>query len=688
MKISRFSLAVLLVSALIFPVSALAQTSAPETGKVVVIATVNIQNTQIVSQSGRVMTIAFDLTNREGIQPAVKYGVSLIQSSAAGKLVADEKVFDEVLTLGEGANIHKEITYTVPEQISGTYDLFVSSRNSNGMPLGSMLVGMVTFYPSAEGSVSIDPSSCFLSVKGDAKNTRYTLLQGVDIASTETLEAHCAVSNTTKETVTLTPSFVTNYRNAYGAVVAATGGDTASVTLASNERKDVVIALPKAATPQAYDVTLALSAEGKVVSNTVKFHYVLRGASATIQNVVWDKGNYQQGDTAVISFSWAPSADTFSGARAAGTPITGATVELSMVDENGVSCGAPVSAVLNSDTALVSLNIVTTSGCIHPEIRATVKDATHGVLSTGNFQTVTPVVAAAPMSGSGGSSGTTVLLFVLAVLILGVIIFFVMKQKGKGTTGTPPAAGMMLLALMLAGGMFGAAPQARADTWNADGDAVYTGNINKGWNGSYAAGESIHVTGSVEKWSCGNEPYVEFKANVDGVTVNGQSGTFGPGIYADTVLYSGSNTGGIAICEYINAPNTGGTHHLSFGGYSSGNSTYAFYDIPFIVTIPPPPPPAPVVTLTQSPSATVVSGTNGFISWSATNNPTSCSVARDGTTIATNQPASVTNYPLGMLTSNTTLTVTCVNAGGSDSKSVTFTVTAIPPRALRSSSES
>jgi uncharacterized protein (UPF0333 family) len=342
----------------------------------------------------------------------------------------------------------------------------------------------------------------------------------------------------------------------------------------------------------------------------------------------------------------------------------------------------------------------------------TIKDATYGVLATGNFHTVMPVVAAAPMSGSGESSGITALLFVLVVLILGIIIFFVMKQKGKGTTGTPPAAGMMLFALMLTGGMFSVASEARADTWNDGGIAIYTGDIDKGWNGSYAAGESIHVTGHVEQFVCGNDAYVELTANVDGVTIYGATGgairggditvgdkidpTYGPGIYTSAVLFHGIliYDGSLGVTPtasaYFNAPNSTGPHVLSFGGMGIEWQTaqYGFYSIPFVVTAPLPPPPAPVVTLTQSPGATVMSGTNGFISWSATNNPTSCSVARDGTTIATNQPASVTNYPLGMLTSNTTLTVTCVNAGGSDSKSVTFTVTAIPPRALRSSSES
>jgi len=159
---------------------------------VTVIATVNLYNVKLVSQAGRAITVAFDISNREGVQPGVKYGFLLTQSGKAGQVAADEKVFDEVLTLAPGAQLHKEITYTAPAQLSGTYDLWISSRTINGLPLGTLSVGKVTFYPSAEGSVSVDPASCYLTLQGDAKNTRYLQLQGVDIAATETLVAHCS----------------------------------------------------------------------------------------------------------------------------------------------------------------------------------------------------------------------------------------------------------------------------------------------------------------------------------------------------------------------------------------------------------------------------------------------------------------------------------------------------------------
>jgi hypothetical protein len=519
-----------------------------------------------------------------------------------------------------------------------------------------------------------------LTIKGDDKDTHYTLLQGVDIAPTESLNAHCTVLNTTKTAVTLTPSFVTHYRNEYGNVVSALGGDTAVVSLVVNEHKDVTFALPKAEAPQAYDVMLSLSAAGKTITNTIKFHYILHGASATIQNVVWDKESYQKGDTAAVSFSWTPSADTFPGARAVGTPLVSPTVEIMMTDESGVPCGAPATADLVPGTALVSFNIVTTAACVNPALITTIKDATHGVLATGNFRTIAPAptASAIPAAAPAGSSENTGFLIVLVIAIIGIIIFFVLKQKGKGSA-TPPL-GMMLLAFLLTGGIFYGAPEAYADTWSdAFSSSVYTGVLDKA---SYVAGETVVVTGTVRRWSCNNAVTVESRVNVDGVTIRARtSPTYGTGIGPDVLLFNGSvPSGGAPANGTLTAPGTAGPNRASFGGWANDGfgAEYAFHNIPFTVTASAPlPPPAPFVTLTQSPSATVVSGTNGFISWNASNGPT-CSVVRDGVTIATGQPALVNNYPLGALTANTTLDVTCTNAGGTYTASATFTVTPVP----------
>jgi energy-coupling factor transporter transmembrane protein EcfT len=281
---------------------------------------------------------------------------------------------------------------------------------------------------------------------------------------------------------------------------------------------------------------------------------------------------------------------------------------------------------------------------------------------------------------SGKWSGITTLLLLLVVLILTVVVFFVMKQKGKGTTGTPPL-GMLFLILVIAGGMFSAAPEARADTWNDGANAIYTGNIDKA---SYMPGESIHVTGAVEQWTCGNTVTLDFQADIDGVTVwryaaggGAVIDPYGPGLSPmATVLFSGSVPApGAPVSKYLTAPSNLGGHIVAFGSFSTALSVnkVTFHHISFTV-VGSTPPPAPFVTLTQSPSALVVSGTVGSVSWSAINNPTSCTVKRNGTTISS--ALSAVNYNLGALTSNTTIDVTCMSAGGSGSRSATFTILA------------
>ena len=117
-------LLVLSVALFLVPFSALAQTAQLKdtitAAKAVTIATVNIQNAKIISQEGNTLRIAFDLTNREGIQTGVRYAVQLIASTTKGQFLADEKVYPGTLTLAEHSSAHQDITYTAPPSLSVT----------------------------------------------------------------------------------------------------------------------------------------------------------------------------------------------------------------------------------------------------------------------------------------------------------------------------------------------------------------------------------------------------------------------------------------------------------------------------------------------------------------------------------------------------------------------------------------
>ncbi len=89
---------------------------------------------------------------------------------------------------------------------------------------------------------------------------------------------------------------------------------------------------------------------------------------------------------------------------------------------------------------------------------------------------------------------------------------------------------------------------------------------------------------------------------------------------------------------------------------------YVQYDVSYVVSATP----VPVVTITANPTSGTVNSVHGILSWSATNNPTSCSASGDWSGA---QAVSGNNVDQGVLTQvrTYTYTLTCSNASGTSS---------------------
>jgi hypothetical protein len=101
--------------------------------EIVQIAAVDIDNAVIVSQKDNTFNVSFTITNGEGVQTGVQYGVKLISDTAKGQFVADEKVYEELLTLDQNSSLKRGV-YTAPDNLSGKYTLLLS-MSSNGFHL-------------------------------------------------------------------------------------------------------------------------------------------------------------------------------------------------------------------------------------------------------------------------------------------------------------------------------------------------------------------------------------------------------------------------------------------------------------------------------------------------------------------------------------------------------------------------
>ena len=427
-----------------FGVHAQQQDSAVGQSYSVVSADVGLYEARVISQDGNKFNIGFDLVNREGVQPDVRYSVSLTQKISKGNQIVATKVYDEVLNMGANQTIHREITYVAPEFLSGTYTLLMKSFNGDNLPLATRIVGEVTLTGSGQYLFASN-ELCNITVQGEDPQTQYTIFQGVDVDRAETIIGTCKIRNTFTDAITASVQF----RNYYRTVLTGKRVDTENVpqqtfSFAPGETKEISFTIPKASAPQAYDAMFELVSNGKVVSNEVPFHYVVRGESATIQNLRLDKDYYAQGDIAKISFGWTGSADMHMQTRKkGGTRSSDPALQFSIVDGSGKSCAQPVQMKApQGELERMRMNEQTfsiTSTCLNPSVSFSVLGDNGNVLAQKTVSIQSANAPALPQETSISESpkqdqrSTWVLygIFALTVVSIGVLaIIFVRKRRG------------------------------------------------------------------------------------------------------------------------------------------------------------------------------------------------------------------------------------------------------------------
>ena len=540
-----------------------------------VFATVNIYNATTTAQTGDTFTIAFDISNREGVQPGVRYGISLVKIVGGAIHVADEHVYDETLTLGAGEMIHKTITYTAPANLSGEYSLLLTSKSSSGVPFATGRLGKVVLKGQKE-SIAIDMATCFAATSAE-KGVKQALNAFISIGSSDTLSLHCAVTNGTKESVTLVSNVVQRLRSAYGDIVPSEKTPiTTNVVVAPMAKSDFVIEIPKVTEAQKYYVAVSLR-DSAHETNTVTFRYALRGAGASIRTLLLDKDAYVKGDTATVSFLWSPLVDTVAkGDYSVSTPLAGLAATLSITDGSGASCGAPVTQPLTKQDTLTKVAFPITADCRNPKVQATLTDAAAGTLDAQSFSITS--------RGAGMSLFSAILAFmknsyvIIASIILALLLAFVLYKR---------RAGLPVLMLLFAFTLFGGAEKARADSAALLYDCS-TGISCPGattiwaWGyldqASYAPGQNIVFT--VEMGSDDN-PIGVTPITYAAVNNNPFSGDIFPGTYSPYNLFADGISGSLSLGA---APSTSGyvRTYYGAGGYKGVSGS-----IPFTITAPP-----------------------------------------------------------------------------------------------------
>ncbi|QQS61290.1 MAG: hypothetical protein IPN70_05400 [Candidatus Moraniibacteriota bacterium] len=346
--------------------------------------TTEVMDARILSQRGNVFDIEFSLTNGLGIQPDVRYSIRLVDGTTNDFYFAtlDEKIYPEIISLGENASLKKQITYTAPEYLSGEYTLSLFASNSSGrlLSLNTVGEGKITLT-SSKPFVFIERKSCKLSVKGEA-GKEYTLEQGLDVKKEETMLLTCGVKNNTKEKLTLIPTFKTFERNSFGKPIEDIPASQEQFILNAGETKTLTLEVPLANIPQAYDTKLSFTNTENIPSNEIISHYVIQGKSATIGNLLLDKKSYTKGETANVELFWSGSADTFFGSRAGLQEKEDIIASILLLDEKNTPCTQESKTVLNNlnrNKAFIQIPII--AECPSYQAQVDMRDANGNVLA-------------------------------------------------------------------------------------------------------------------------------------------------------------------------------------------------------------------------------------------------------------------------------------------------------------------
>jgi hypothetical protein len=220
-----------------------------------------------------------------------------------------KKIYDEELNLDRADKLKREIDYSAPAYLKGKYLLVVEIRLSSGFFLKAQKADeLVALNGDDQQFLELVSSSCYLSyLDGNKEQTqkRFGVLEEAMIDSYEDkLIGTCQVINHANKKIIFTPEFKIYSRSIFENKVQSSDLELGKFKFDPYEIKNIFFPLPIHLDPQIYDVEVFLKGQEGNVSNSVLMRYVIKGASATIQNFAFNKVSYLKGEEAKVAFSW------------------------------------------------------------------------------------------------------------------------------------------------------------------------------------------------------------------------------------------------------------------------------------------------------------------------------------------------------------------------------------------------
>lgn len=542
--------------------------------------------------------IDFTLINRRS--PFFGVNLSFSVFDAESKTEIFTKPLEKSLSMA--TNETKTFSHTVKvdffknDREKNTYEIYLTGSLSSGSPLLSAPLGTLD-VSSESASIPVLLKNCVFAdmTKKDSEGVHpsYPPTAGVDVDPNEDLTFVCeyvgyresivsaqlAFYERTMESGKITKEVFLEPKN----IQIKTFGENEKFVLLNGVTNNID-------TPQAYDVKITLLNEKKEkVSNDIIAHFVVRGISATIQDMTLDAFSYKKGDKAKLHLTVTGPASNFPQARGERIILPPVDVNITMKDQRGNICSQATDTLDIEKQIEKDLFLSLEQKCEYPIVSVQVLHEGK-VLS----ERVMDTKGMAGEEESAETSFTKILVIAIMALIIFFLIFLFVSFQKK-TRIFKKSSTLVLFLVVTSFSWICVTESASAGTLSASGtyngggdqDNVFSIVYSIDYSGSsIAKGSTLTLRTGVYYLGCKNETHqvwTQYQGSwqgsyqsigetwVDGVTL----GTNSLGIFTYTATW-----------EYLSttttAPTSSGSHTMYFSFYAWPGTTQ-YYSLGFSI---------------------------------------------------------------------------------------------------------
>lgn len=501
----------------------------PSSQDAVTVATVNVQDLQLLHQDHQVFSLYFTLSNGVGIQTNILYAVRLLELDAAGQWnVVDTQVYrDDVIQLGSHETLQKNIVYTAPQFLKGNYLIEIEASTSQGLSLGTQRLETEILLDGNDEYLEYATSSCSLT-HSLSDNRSHSVDQSLLIAHDSAVTAHCSFKNISGSEMKVIPHVSIYDESYFGALLQTEKSD--EITIPSKQNQNIEITLPKVTKPQGYAGIIDFYDEHDVkVAKSLAVFFMVQGDMAKILNMTADKDIYVVGDTAKINVYWVGMPHSYFTAMADDESpsdvvydntdteenIESFQLQVTMMNGKHIPCSTQYMKTLpmNALGGVESIRMPVTSMCTQPSVQVEIRNADDAVLTDASYDITSKSVPieTSVLSYSDGSSLKKYCIVAISMASLLLLLWYLLKKNTafKVVKKSKMRISFWIYIIVMTASCVISTQVVSADTFSLDIVPLYPGGKGAGWyvqrtvpvnftvnsnKSTYATGEAMTIT--------------------------------------------------------------------------------------------------------------------------------------------------------------------------------------------------